>query len=150
MREPLPEEFTLYRKLPLAEVHYSHKFSLALVVTTGNFIPFPDFQKIFEVLEEVIAEHGLRRTLFDKRSLTIFHQPSMEWYYLNWKASMLQKYNVVEHGKILPKDDFFRKSVELAREMIFKENPTHPIHKLKIIYKESFHEALENQEDLKG
>lgn len=145
MREPVPGKFILYQKNPLAEIHYHKDLQLALVVTTANFIPFQDFKSLFVKVGKVVEKHSLQKVLFDKRSLTIFHQPSMEWYYLEWKAQMLHYQWVMEHGKILPQDDLFRKSVEKARQKIFIENPTHPIHELKVVYYEDFQEALENQ-----
>lgn len=148
MREPVPGKFILFQKNPLAEIHYHKDLQLAIVITIANFVPFQDFKALFVQVGEVVEKHSLRKILFDKRSLTIFHQPSMEWYYLEWKVQMLHHQGIREHGKILPKDDLFRKSVEKAREKIFIDNPTHPVHELKFAYFEDFQEALENPSSL--
>lgn len=145
MREPVPETFTLYKKLPEADILYSASLATALVVSKANFIPMEAFKNIFSEVSVLLNEGSVERVIFDKRSLTIFHQPSMEWYYLEWKPRMLEKYTLKRHDKILPKDELFRQSVNQARSKIYQTNPQHTIHKIKPAYFENLEEALSHQ-----
>lgn len=143
MRKPVPESLILYKKYPFAELYYAPELQLAMLVSAANFLPIEEFKAVFIQVAEGVMENKLRKVLFDKRSLTVFHQPSMEWYYLEWKVSLLNEEGVMEHAKILPKDDLLRKSVEEAKRKIFKDNPTSPIQRLNLRYYENFPEALE-------
>lgn len=144
MREPVPASFAPYISLAEADIYYQPQYAVALVQTKANFIPMKSFQLLFNQVKELAAEQTVARVLFDKRSLTIFHQPSMEWYYLQWKDYMIKEYSLLEHGKILPKDDLFRQSVKQAREKIFSNNPLHGISRIDLLYFESLAEALQH------
>lgn len=145
MREPVPETFTLYRKLPEADIFYEASSATALVVSKANFIPMEAFKNIFSAVSSLLDEENVGRVIFDKRSLTIFHQPSMEWYYLEWKPRMLELHSLNRHDKILPKDELFRQSVNQARGKIYQAHPRHIIHKIEPVYFENLQEALAQQ-----
>lgn len=145
MREPVPETFTVYQKLPEADIFYSAPSATTLVVTKANFIPMEAFKKIFSAVAALLGAHETGRIIFDKRSLTIFHQPSMEWYYLEWKPRMLEQYKLSRHDKILPKDTLFRQSVNQARNKIYQAHPEHTIQRIQPVYFENLQEALAHQ-----
>ncbi len=140
MREPVPQGFILFQSLPVATIYYNPASAIALVVTMVNFIPMEQFKATFEKVYEAVEKHQLRQVIFDKRSLTIFHQPSMEWYYTEWKARLYNKQGVSMHGKILPKDEPFRQSVHNARKKILQNTPSAELQLLNITYYENYGE----------
>lgn len=143
MREPVPETFTLFARLPEADIFYDRTSATVLIITKINFIPIEAFKAVFARASALMEEKEVNRVIFDKRSLTIFHQPSMEWYYLDWKQRMFNEHRLSRHDKILPKDELFRNSVARAREQIFKANPGHTIQKIKAVYFNNIQEALD-------
>lgn len=145
MREPVPETFTLFKKLPEADILYNASIATALIVSKANFIPMEAFKNIFFTVSSLLNEERIERVIFDKRSLTIFHQPSMEWYYLEWKPRMFERHLLNRHDKILPKDELFRQSVNQARSKIYQDHPQHTIHKIQPVYFENLQEALAQQ-----
>ena len=142
MREPVPETFTLFTRLPEADIFYDSASSTALVITKVNFIPMEAFKDVFTKVSDLVGEEKTRRVIFDKRSLTIFHQPSMEWYYLDWKRQMFEEFQLSRHDKILPKDELFQQSVEQARERIYQAHPNHSIQAIKATYFNNLQEAI--------
>ena len=128
----------LENKFASVEIVPEHK---ALIVTTHTeFIPERDFKALFLDTEKLIAELSPAKLVFDKRSLKVFHQPSMEWYHFDWKLKVKDKYGLTVYRKILPQDSLFRNSVKIGREKIFKNEPK--LQQLDITYCESIEEAL--------
>ena len=110
-------------------------------------VPFIPEQKFHELFEEIGAHIRqsptlIRKFIFDKRKMTTFHQASMVWYHTVWKPQMYEL-GVMMHRKILPKDTFFRKSVEIGRDKIAREHPDFDWEKYNIVYCESLEEAFE-------
>ncbi len=145
MREPVPETFTLFKKLPKADIFYEASSAVAIIVTRENFIPMEAFKALFAEVSALLETHSVKRIVFDKRSLTIFHQPSMEWYYLDWKLRMLDQYKLTRHDKILPKDELFRQSVNQAREKIYRTSPHPEIKQIQPVYFENLQDALNDK-----
>ena len=114
---------------------------ILLCEVTREYIPIKTFKAIFGELSHLIKTGSFHKFIFDKRALTAFHQPSMEWYYVNWKTEMLQA-GLYQHRKLLPKAEWFRKTVEIARKSIQPKLPTEIQAQLDIKYCESIHEAI--------
>ena len=114
---------------------------IGLIKSKSTYIPIDEFKQIFGAVEGLVRKHSIRRIIFDKTALRVFHQPSMEWYFTDWKASMADL-GVVEHVKILPDDEVFRQSVKLGREAINKNYPDAKFHSLWIVYADSIEEAV--------
>ncbi|TAD99933.1 MAG: hypothetical protein EAZ97_07495 [Bacteroidetes bacterium] len=123
-----------------ADISFHQANKIALLNCKVNFIPEKEFQLLFGKMTELVKKYPIYKFIFDKRALTIFHQPSMEWYHLVWKKEMLA-YGLKCHRKILPADLIFRKSVEIGKAKILKENPDNILHLLDIQYFESVEEA---------
>lgn len=83
----------------------------------------------------------MNRLVFDKRELTLFHQPSMEWYLTELKEKMYDK-GLRIHHKILPKDCVFRECVKLDRKKIYSEHPKAKFNLMDIAYANTIEEAL--------
>ncbi len=128
--------------------HFNNDFSrietignACIVTATNNYIPIEDFKKIFLTVEQLTEELKITKLIFDKRELKVFHQPSMEWYFVEWKERMFDK-GLCVHRKILPKDAVFRECVKLGREKIYKSHPNAKFNLMDINYANSVEEAL--------
>lgn len=114
---------------------------VGLIQSTSSYIPIEEFKHIFNAVEGLIQKHPIRRMIFDKTSLRVFHQPSMEWYFTEWKTQMAVL-GLIEHVKILPDDEVFQQSVKLGREQINKDYPDAKFNELWIEYADSIEEAV--------
>lgn len=113
----------------------------AVVEATANYIPLDQFKEIFNFIGELTATKKIKKLIFDKRKLSVFHQPSMEWYFVEWKEKMFEA-GLKTHRKILPKDDVFRQSVRIGRDKINKAFPDKKFHQMDIQYAETIEEAI--------
>ena len=88
-----------------------------ILKATNDYIPIRNFKQLFGMLSDQVkdSEGKYTKFIFDKTALRTFHQPSMKWYFMEWKTDMLQ-YGLNTHIKILPKIDYFVKAVEAARK----------------------------------
>lgn len=112
-----------------------------LVTATTTYIPIDQFKAIFNEIGFWVAELKIQKLIFDKRELTVFHQPSMEWYFVDWKERMLE-IGLTRHVKILPPDEVFRQSVRIGRNKINDTYPNGKFHTMEILYAESLEEAI--------
>ena len=117
------------------------KSSIALVAQ-ADYIPIKNFKQLFYMLgDEIEANPVYTKLIFDKRSLRTFHQPSMKWYFMDWKTEMIQ-YGLCKHYKILPDLGYFQKAVEAARKPLLKKFPQDVLAKLSIEYADDIEDAL--------
>lgn len=109
----------------------------------ADYIPITKFKQLFEMIsDEVKAEDGVYKLfIFDKSVLRTFHQPSMKWYFMEWKTEMLN-YGLKTHVKILPKINYFVKAVEAARKPLLAKFPPEILNKINILYTDTIEEAL--------
>lgn len=114
---------------------------VAVVEASASYIPLNKFKEIFDYISDLSSTRKLNKLIFDKRKLSVFHQPSMEWYFVEWKEKMFDA-GLRIHRKILPNDEVFRQSVRIGREKINKAYPDKKFHQLDIQYAESVEEAL--------
>lgn len=113
----------------------------AVLEVTATYIPLDRFKEIFNYIGELTTTRKIKKLIFDKRKLSVFHQPSMEWYFVEWKEKMFDA-GLKTHRKILPKDDVFRQSVRIGRDKINKAFPDKKFHQMDIQYAETIEEAL--------
>ncbi len=113
----------------------------AIVEATTSYIPLDPFKEIFNFIGELAKKKKITKLIFDKRKLTVFHQPSMEWYFVEWKEKMYDE-GLTIHRKILPLDDVFRQSVRIGREKINASHPASKFNLMDIQYAETVEEAL--------
>lgn len=113
----------------------------AVVEATMNYIPLDQFKEIFNFIGELATVKKITKLIFDKSKLSVFHQPSMEWYFVEWKEKMFDA-GLRTHRKILPKDEVFRQSVRIGREKINKAYPVKKYHQMDIQYAESIEAAI--------
>lgn len=134
-------QFVLVLDEQYARVYASDNLKSVVCELLVDYVPIEDFKNVFLQIGEIIANGDFDKFIFDKRALRAFHQPSMEWYYLNWKNKMIE-HGVVKHRKILPKEKWFEKMVMIAKEQIIKNNPDNVVHQLDIKYCDSLEEAI--------
>lgn len=136
-------EFKIAEKFKHAELSVWKEKKILLIMATASYIPIEEFKEVFTKATEVIGRERLSKVIFDKTQLTVFHQPSMEWYFTVWKEELLSKYGLKTHRKILPNDNVFVQSVKLGRMKIEKNFPNGKYKELDIQYANSIEEAVE-------
>lgn len=116
------------------------------LVAEADYISIKKFKQLFEMLaDEIESEQDTyEKFIFDKSALRTFHQPSMKWYFTEWKTAMLP-YGLKKHYKILPALDYFKKAVEAARKPLLKQYPKEVFEQLTISYFDSVKEALDSE-----
>jgi hypothetical protein len=111
---------------------------------TKEYVPIDNFMEIFKATVPFIEKHAVTKFVFDKQNLRVFHQPSMEWYFIHWKKEIYHK-GLSVHRKILPQNQpAFSLAVEAGRAKIMSEYKDTVIPLLDIQYKSTVQEALEN------
>lgn len=116
-----------------------------LVEATNTYIPIDEFKEAFNMVETYVKENfklEIDKIVFDKRKLTVFHQPSMEWYMTEWKDNIYHL-GLRTIRKILPDDKVFRYSVKIGREKIDQKYPNAKYHQMDIQYRESLEAAFD-------
>lgn len=136
-------EFKIVEKFSHAELLVWKEKKALLIRATATYIPMEEFKEVFEKATEVIGKDKLTKTIFDKTKLTVFHQPSMEWYFVVWKEELLTKHGVRIHRKILPDNNVFVQSVKLGRMKIEKNFPNGKYKEMDIQYATSIMEAVD-------
>lgn len=121
---------------------YVDENSKSLIIkSTSTYIPIEEFMEVFTSTIDICKDKSITRTIFDKRSLKVFHQPSMEWYFTVWKEKLFNL-GVKKHVKILPNDFVFKSSVKIGREKIDTNFPNAKYHQTSIVYANNVEEAL--------
>lgn len=137
------KDLSLKKTLDTAKIYIYEPLNTAVIQATHSYIPMEQFQELFEATGLLVAQYGINKLVFDKRSLRVFHQPSMEWYFTEWKERMFYK-GLKTHRKILPNDPVFKTSVKIGREKIDKLYPTRKFHEMDIQYFETINDAIIN------
>jgi hypothetical protein len=119
------------------------KPEVAIISATSDYIPIDDFKETFNYITSIIKEEGITKLVFDKRKLKVFHQPSMEWYFIEWKEHVYEL-GLKTHRKILPEDSVFQRSVGLGRDKIAAKFPNGKYKLMDIQYAENLDAAIEN------
>ena len=117
------------------------KDKIIACVINKDYIPITRFKEVFEMLGDEIKSNDFDKFVFDKSKLRTFHQPSMKWYFTEWKTEMIN-HGVTKHFKVLPELDYFKKAVEAARKPLLAKYPEEILSKLRIEYFETVEEAV--------
>ena len=135
---------TLFKAMKHAKIMLvENKPEIVVLEATTGYIPIGQFKEIFGVITSLVKEKNITKLIFDKRTLKVFHQPSMEWYFVTWKEEVYDL-GLQTHRKILPEDAIFRHSVKIGREKIKAEHPNGKYTLMSIEYAETIDEAIEN------
>lgn len=133
--------FELMFEMRYARVYANPEKGMLICELLADYVPIEDFKDTFNHITSIAEGGKFEKFIFDKRALRAFHQPSMEWYFLNWKNKMLE-FGINKHRKILPEEKWFEKMVMIAKDQIIKNNPDNIIHLLDIKYCNSIEEAI--------
>jgi len=137
------ERLELKEEFEHSDIFFVENKPVLIIKASDTYIPIEEFKSLFARATELIKEYGIQKVIFDKRRLQIFHQPSMEWYYVHWKEELLQE-GVNTHRKLLPDDQIFKKSVELGIAKIKEKYPHIRLSEMDIQYFDTLQEAIEN------
>lgn len=124
-----------------ARVFANQENGMIICELLTDYVPIEDFKAVFKRITGIACGGGFEKFIFDKRSLRAFHQPTMEWYFLDWKREALAL-GIKKHRKILPAEKWFEKMVTIAKDQITQNNPDNIIHLLDIKYCDSIEEAI--------
>lgn len=136
-------EFKEYYTSRFSQVSYNKELKTIVCKLISEYVPIEHFKDTFIKITELVDAGNNHKFIFDKRSLKAFHQPSMEWYFVVWKENMYKK-GLSIHRKILPPEPWFKKSVEIAKEQIYREHKQIIAPQLDIKYCNSIEEAIES------
>jgi len=106
-----------------------------------EYIPIEIFKESFLKIARAAKDRHWNSFIFDKSALTTFHQPSMEWYYTEWKK-MLTENGLNVHYKILPPLKWFERSVEAGKHEITKKHPDFDFTIFSVHYVSDLDEAI--------
>ena len=111
---------------------------------TKEYVPLEEFREIFSETVPLIEKYQIKKFIFDKQNLRVFHQPSMEWYFIFWKKEVYEK-GLKIHRKILPQNNpAFKLAVEAGRAKIMSEYKDTIIPLLDIQYRTNVKDAIES------
>lgn len=117
---------------------------IMILELTKEYVPIEEFKEIFSETVPIIKKYKIKKFIFDKQNLRVFHQPSMEWYFTVWKKEVYEL-GLSVHRKILPHDQpVFELAVKAGREKIMNEYKDTVIPLLDIQYSKTIEEAIEN------
>jgi hypothetical protein len=121
-------------------IYYDSDHRAVVLHVRSTYLPYEHFLHFLQTIEQLADRQPVEVMVFDKSSLRIFHQPSMEWYHVVWKENMYHK-GLRTYRKVLPSDPLFKESVRIGRERIERENPDFQLSKFDIRYASSLQEA---------
>ncbi|WP_421871342.1 hypothetical protein [Marinoscillum sp.] len=125
-----------------AEVYTNRSRKTISCKITADYVPIRFFIETFNQISKQVLHGSFEKFIFDKRELRTFHQPSMEWYFIEWKTKMIES-GLVKHRKLLPDLPWFVKAVEIAKKPLLEKIPNEVMDQLDIIYCDSLEEALD-------
>ena len=134
---------TLVSDSKFATISFEESKRAVVLKFKVGYVPIETFMKVMEEIEAFAKKERVAKMVFDKSNMTVFHQPSMEWYHTVWKVRMLER-GLKSYRKILPNDRLFQESVKIGREKIKKNNPQFDFNKFDIHYCNSLEEALQD------
>lgn len=124
-----------------ADIHVSQERNMIACVLLDEYVPIRYFKETFALISAEVSKGGYHTFIFDKRALRTFHQPSMEWYFIDWKTEMIQ-FGLTQHRKLLPDLPWFVKTVEIARNPLLERLPEAARKQLDIRYCSTLEEAV--------
>jgi hypothetical protein len=137
-------EVDLYFSNEYLTLMFLKEEKMGLIQAIAEYIPINKFKEVFELAAEMIEEYALESLIFDKRGLTSFHQPTMEWYFVHWKPRV-RKMGLTNHYKILPSEEWFKKCVEAGRKQILDKHSETIFEGISIQYVNLISEAIEDR-----
>ncbi|MGF1533633.1 MAG: hypothetical protein ACFCUI_08010 [Bernardetiaceae bacterium] len=88
-----------------------------------DYIPSAHFRELFSRIEAQVKAAQISKFILDGRSLRVFQQSVMSWYYLKWRTEMLKKYGLKAYREIEPEPAFIKESIQAGKEKLHQDNP---------------------------
>lgn len=141
---PNDKQIELVYEKPYGKVYIIEDVKVMICLLTDDYVPIRKFKEIFNAMSGFVEQYGIQKFIFDKRNLRAFHQPSMEWYFVDWKMEMYE-HGLDTHRKILPAGEgWFKDAVDAGRARILKNYPNIELDKLDIQYREDMTSAIDS------
>lgn len=128
----------------IGKIYYSSQTQIFICEIIKPYMPIEEFKNLLLQKARLLKNYPCQKFIFDKRDIRGFHQPSMEWYYVVWKPKMYEKFGLSVHRKLFTSEVWFRKCVEVGRNVIKEKYPDSLSHQMDIQVKESIREAILN------
>lgn len=141
--ETLDISMTTYFENEHGVTYYLDDHGYVLTKLKQPYIPISEFMQLFNKTGDLIKSRKAKKFILDKRLLRAFHQPTMEWYFVEWKEDMY-KHGLTVHRKLIPEEKWFRRCIEAGRAEINDNYPNACFHQLDIQYRDSIPEAIES------
>ena len=126
-----------------ATVSFMPANETAIVSIHGAYIPMTDYQQTLEKLGELVKQEKVQKLIVDARQLVAYHQPSVEWSFLNWKQEM-RTHGLNSYRYVLPNTGEYRRNLEHGIQKIRREHPnTDVLDRMDMAYCRSLEEAVE-------
>lgn len=138
----LPFEVEVLKQDEIANLYWIPKAKTMVCEAVHEYMPEDDFKTLFTNISTHVAKYRPENFVFDKRALKAFHQPSMEWYFTEWKSEMSKVYGLKRHRKLLPSITWFALAVKAGRAELAKKYPDGEFHNLDIQYKDTILDAI--------
>lgn len=136
--------FELKYEDKVGKIYVSQRTQIFICQIIQPYIPIEDFKNLLLQKGLLLKQYPCEKFIFDKRAISVFHQPSMEWYYVVWKPKIYEKFGLRTHRKLFTKDLWFRKAIEAGRNEIKNKYPDSLCHQMDIQNTETIREAIEN------
>jgi hypothetical protein len=141
MKETLAVESRIISYSRSVQAEYFKDSQTLIITAKSGFITEEEFKGTFNELEVFIRKNKVDKLIFDMRRLSVFHLPSMEWYYMEWKPKVAA-FGLKKHYKLLPDNEIFRMRVEIGRKKLFRKYAENLLFGIDVKYLESIEEAL--------
>ncbi len=140
----LPYDVTILQNDEIANVYWIAEKKTIVCEAVNEYMPQDEFKVLFNKISDHVAQYHPENFVFDKRALKAFHQPSMEWYFTEWKTEMSLSYGLKRHRKLLPNITWFALAVKAGRAELARKYPDGEFHNLDIQYKDTILDAIES------
>ncbi len=132
-----------YYRSRYATVSFMPANETAIVSIHGAFIPMTDYQQTLEKLGELVRQEKVHKLIVDAQQLVAYHQPSVEWSFLNWKREM-RNHGLTSYRYVLPNGGEYRKNLENGIRKIRRDHPNMEVlDRMDLTYCHSLEEAVE-------
>jgi hypothetical protein len=137
---PPPQE---YYQGKYATVTFLPANETAIFRIHGAFIPMTDYQAALDKLSELVQQDKVQKLVVDAPKLVAYHQPSVEWSFVNWKKRM-EPHGLRQYRYVLPDSGEYRRSLQDGLRKIGREHPDTGIDRLDLAYCRTLDEAVED------
>ncbi|MGF1532453.1 MAG: hypothetical protein ACFCUI_02020 [Bernardetiaceae bacterium] len=139
----IQERFTLKHEDEVSRIYTGNDSNVIICQMLQSYTEIDNFKAMLYKKAELIEQYGCDLFVFDKRSIRGFHQPSMEWYYLEWKPEMYRRFGLRVHRKLFTTETWFLKCIEAGRAEIKRRDPGSIVHTMDITIVDTIAQAID-------